>query len=60
MKQAAFLATLEQELRLQGRAFSRADLLAFVTSVWPLAEDDPAPAAWARDFIEAGRAAMTA
>jgi hypothetical protein len=28
-------------LQRQGRAFSRADLLDFAASVWPLAQEDP-------------------
>jgi len=54
MTQADFLAALELELRLRGIAFSRADLLDFVASVWPLAQEDPDAAFWAREFIEAG------
>jgi len=52
MTQPDFLASLEQELQLRGRAFSRSDLLAFVASVWPRGEEDPDVAFWARKFIE--------
>jgi len=54
MTQPDFTTALEQELQLQGRAFSRADLLAFVADAWPLIAEDPDPATWAREFIEAG------
>jgi hypothetical protein len=49
-----FTAALEEQLRIRGYSFSRVDVLDFVASVWPLAEDDPDPVAWARRFIEAG------
>jgi hypothetical protein len=35
MTPADFTLALEQELQLQGRPFSRADLLDFAASVWP-------------------------
>jgi hypothetical protein len=38
MNQTDFLAGLEQELRLRGIGFNRADLLAFVAGVWPCPE----------------------
>jgi hypothetical protein len=38
-----FIAGLEQELRLRGLPFNRADVLAFADEVWPLAQDDPDP-----------------
>jgi hypothetical protein len=41
MTRDAFTAALEEQLRLRGLAFSRAAVLDFVASVWPLAEDDP-------------------
>jgi hypothetical protein len=41
-------------------AFSRADLLAFGAAAWPLIAEDPDPAAWTREFIEAGHGATTA
>jgi hypothetical protein len=47
-------------LQLGGVSFSRADLLDFVASVWPLAQENPDPAAWARGFIEAGYGSVTA
>src|SRR5262249_42001391 len=51
-----FVAALEEQLRIRGYSFSRADLLDFVQSVWLLAEDDPDPVRWAGRFVEAGRA----
>jgi hypothetical protein len=51
-----FVAALEQELRLRGVGFSRADVLEFVASVWALAEEDPDPSRWAQEFIDTGRA----
>jgi hypothetical protein len=38
-----FTAALEEQLRLRALSFSRAAVLDFVASVWPLAEDDPDP-----------------
>jgi hypothetical protein len=52
MSHPDFLAGLEQELRLRGVAFSRADVLAFAGDVWQLAEDDPDPVRWADAFAE--------
>jgi len=51
-----FTAALEEQLRIRGHSFSRADLLDFVASAWPLIEDDPDPVLWAQRFVEAGRA----
>jgi len=56
MTQADFVALLEQELRLRGVGFSRADVLEFVASIWTLAEEDPDPARWAQEFIDTGQA----
>jgi hypothetical protein len=36
-----FAAALQEQLRIRGHTFSRADLLAFVASCRPLIEDDP-------------------
>jgi hypothetical protein len=55
MTQADFTQALEQELQLCGRPFDRGDLLTFVADVWPLAEDDPDPVRWSREFLEAGQ-----
>ena len=57
MTETDFLTALESELPLQGRAFSRADLLAFVASLWPLAamEDAPDVAFWAAEFLASDR-----
>jgi hypothetical protein len=50
-----FTVALEEQLRLLGVRCSRADVLEFAESVWPLAEDDPDPVQWAERFIETGR-----
>jgi hypothetical protein len=47
-------------LRLRGIGFSRAELLELVASVLPLAEENPDPAAWARELIDAGHGSMAA
>jgi hypothetical protein len=52
MTQTDFTLALEQQLQLQGRAFSRADLLAFVAAIGPLAQDNADVAFWAREFLE--------
>jgi hypothetical protein len=56
LTQPDFLSALERELRFRGVAFSRAQLMAFVASVWPLAEEDPDMTFWAREFIVEDRA----
>jgi hypothetical protein len=58
MSQADFLAALEQELRLRGIGFDRADLLEFVTDVWPLAQENPDVTFWAQEFLESGRGSV--
>jgi hypothetical protein len=55
MNQDDFTAAVEEQLRIQGISFGRADLLDFVSSIWPLAQDDPDPVVWAARFIESGR-----
>jgi hypothetical protein len=50
-----FTAALEEQLRIRGYSFSRAAVLDFVQSAWPLIEDDPDPVLWAQRFVEAGR-----
>jgi hypothetical protein len=60
MSQSDFIAALEQELRLRGVEFARAELVAFVDDVWPLAEENPDPVSWAREFIDSGRGSMRA
>lgn len=59
MTQAEFLAALEQELTLRGIGFSRADLVAFVADVWPLAQENPDVTFWAQAFLESGRGSVT-
>jgi hypothetical protein len=55
MSRDDFTAALEEQLRIQGISFSRADVLDFVESVWRRAEDDPDPVFWAERFLESGR-----
>jgi hypothetical protein len=54
-----FVAVLENQLRLQGLQFSRADLMAFVASAWPLIDDDPDVWFWAGEFVTSGLASVT-
>jgi hypothetical protein len=54
MTQTEFVTVLEEELKLRGLAFSRAEVLEFVEDVWPLTKDDPDPVRWADRFVEAG------
>ncbi len=58
MTQPDFLAALEQELRLRGIGFNRADLVAFMADVWPLIEENPDVAFWARELLESGRGSV--
>jgi hypothetical protein len=60
MTQADFLAALEQQLLLRGSSFSLADLTEFVADVWPLAQEDPDPVRWAREFLDSGPASLMA
>ena len=60
MNQTDFLTALEQELQLRGIGFSRAGLQEFVADVWPLAQENPDVTFWAREFLESGRASITA
>ena len=53
MSHGQFVTALESELKLQGVAFSRADVLAFAADVWDLVEDRPDPAWWAKRFVQA-------
>ena len=55
-----FVSGLEAELHLRGLSFTRADVLAFVGDVWPLAQADPDPVRWADAFVEAGYAGARA
>jgi hypothetical protein len=49
---ADFLRMLESSLQLRHVPFSRAALIAFVESAWPLIEDDPDVAFWSERFLE--------
>ena len=42
------------------RLASRADLVEFVADVWPLAQENPDVAFWAREFMESGRGSVPA
>jgi hypothetical protein len=53
MTQPEFIQALEQELRLCGRPFDRAEVLAFVESMWPLVEEDQDTGLWAAEFWRA-------
>lgn len=52
MTHADFLTALEHQLQLRGIAFSRAALVVFVESCWPLIEDDPNVEFWSQEFVE--------
>jgi hypothetical protein len=56
MTQPDFIALLEADLRQRPLAFDRAELLAFVASMWPWVEDDPDVGHWAQVFAESGLA----
>jgi hypothetical protein len=60
MNQTDFVAALEQELQLNGFGFRRADLVDFVSSVWPLAQENLDVTFWAREFMESGQASTMA
>jgi hypothetical protein len=60
MSQDDFTLMLEQELRLRGARFSRADLMEFVADCWPRILDDPDVARWAQEFLDSGRAEVIA
>jgi hypothetical protein len=53
MTRGEFTRAVEAELQVTGRPFSRADLQAFLEAVWPMVQDDPDPAHWAREFLTA-------
>jgi hypothetical protein len=56
MTQAEFLGTLEEVLLQRRISFSRAAVIAFVESCWPLIEDNPDPWHWSACFVETGAA----
>jgi hypothetical protein len=60
MSRDDFTTALEEQLRILGVSFNRGDLLDFVESVWPLAQEDPDPVPWAERFLESGRGTMMA
>jgi hypothetical protein len=53
MTPADFLGCLESDPALRGVACERAELLAYVASMWPWIEDDPDAGRWAGEFLEA-------
>jgi hypothetical protein len=57
MTQSEFLACIEYVLRLAVRPFTRAELQAYVASMWPHIEEDPDTGRWEAEFLEAERAA---
>jgi hypothetical protein len=57
MNKAEFIAALEHELRLRGRAFSRADVQEFVADAWTLTIENPDVHFWVREFVNTGRKA---
>ncbi len=57
MTQDDFIRAVESELQLLGVPFDRSDLLNFAEDVWPLAEDDPDPGMWAREFLQGSEGA---
>jgi hypothetical protein len=53
MTLADFIAALEARLQLLGVPFARRDLQEFAAGVYPLAEENPDPARWAGEFLDA-------
>lgn len=51
----AFLEAVEQQLHLRGAVFDRGALVTFITSAWPLIEEDDDPVRWAAEFLATGR-----
>jgi hypothetical protein len=60
MTPADFVEALEAELRFRVVSYDRRALQAFVEGAWSLMEEDPDAAFWAREFIAAGNATVTA
>lgn len=60
MGRECFTEPLAMELRLQGVGFDLRALQEFVEASWPLIEDAPDVAEWARAFVEAGNVTMQA
>jgi hypothetical protein len=50
---SAFIRAVEEELQLRNTPFDLSSLIAFATTAWPLAREDPDPARWAAAFLEA-------
>jgi hypothetical protein len=55
MNQPGFFASLEIQLALGGVPFDRAELLAWVASMWPHIENDPYVTRWACEFVKTTR-----
>jgi hypothetical protein len=58
MSQQDFVEALESELHLRGVPFDRAALLDFVSSAWPLVEENPDVGFWAAEFLKSGTVAL--
>ena len=56
MAQSEFLQLLENELHLRAQPFDRAELMEWLTCMWPHVEADPDVYFWAGQFLEAQRA----
>src|SRR5205085_5212117 len=51
MNQEQFIGLLQDELRRRGFSFERWTLAYFVENFWPLMDEDPDPAHWAREIV---------
>jgi hypothetical protein len=56
MTQPDFVRSLETDPALKGAVFDRAELLAWVASMWPHVAEDPDAGTWAGEFLEACQA----
>jgi hypothetical protein len=52
MSPSEFIPSLESELALLGMPYARADLLAWVASMWPWIAEDADAARWASEFAD--------
>jgi hypothetical protein len=60
MTPADFLPLVETILSTAGVSFERRAVVAFVTSMWPMIEDDPDAGRWANEFLAASVAQIPA
>jgi len=51
MNPQQFVRHMEMDLAIRGVRYDQAALLAFIDGAWPLIEDDPDVAYWAREFV---------